>query len=71
MVPEQYRFHMTLSGSLGQRDMDNYRLLLQGFFAPALADRLSVDRVSLFYQPDSDARFKNVGSFPLARSAAD
>lgn len=67
---EEFRFHMTLTGPL---DPDLRQLCLDSLvesFAAAVEERsAAIDRLALFRQEESGARFRILGSFPLAAPA--
>ena len=56
-VFEEFRFHLTLTGSLRDSVHPTYEKVLQDYFAPDCKAALYVDGVTLFKQPAPDAPF--------------
>jgi putative phosphonate metabolism protein len=64
-VMEEYRFHMTLTGRLDEARRDNVLAMLRERFARLNLAELAIDRIALFRQDDSKARFTIIGDWPL------
>jgi putative phosphonate metabolism protein len=64
-VMEEFRFHMTLTGRLGDVRRESVLAMLRERFARLELERLAVDRLALFRQDDAKARFAIVGDWPL------
>jgi len=63
-VLDRFRFHMTLTGPLGD-DREAVRAALAAAMAPLLAEPLAVDAICRFSEGE-DGRFRLVRRFPLA-----
>jgi putative phosphonate metabolism protein len=59
-VMEDFRFHMTLTGRLGDAKREAIRTILQTRFGLLEITTLSIDRIALFRQDDADSRFRIV-----------
>jgi putative phosphonate metabolism protein len=66
-VMEEFRFHMTLTGRLGDAKREAIRTILQERFALLEITTLSIDRIALFRQDDADSRFRIVRHCALER----
>jgi putative phosphonate metabolism protein len=64
-VMEEFRFHMTLTGRLGDVRRESVLAMLRERFARLKLETLAVDRLALFRQDDAKARFAIVGDWPL------
>ena len=64
-VMEEFRFHMTLTGRLDEARRWAVLDMLRQRFAATGIDMLSVDRIALFRQDTSDARFRIIGDWAL------
>ncbi len=64
-VMEEFRFHMTLTGRLGDRRRESVLATLRERFARFHLETLAVDRIALFRQEDVRARFAVIGDWPL------
>jgi putative phosphonate metabolism protein len=64
-VMEEFRFHMTLTGRLGDIRRKSVLAILRERFAGLELQTLAVDRLALFRQDDAGARFAIVGDWPL------
>jgi putative phosphonate metabolism protein len=64
-VMEEFRFHMTLTGRLGDIRRKSVLAMLRERFARLELETLAVDRLALFRQDDAKARFTIVGDWPL------
>lgn len=56
-VMDDFRFHMTLTGSLADGFAGPVEHVLRDFFAPVLSEPLVVDGLSLFIEPEPGAPF--------------
>ena len=66
-VMEEFRFHMTLTGRLDADRRGPILEMLRKRFAGLGLYTLTVDRIALFKQDDTKARFRIVGEWALAR----
>lgn len=66
-VMEEFRFHMTLTGRLDAERRRPILEMLRGRFAARGLDTLVIDRLALFRQDETRARFRIVGEWTLAR----
>lgn len=66
-VMEEFRFHMTLTGRLDAERRGPILEMLRTRFARLGLETLAVDRIALFKQDDSKARFRIVGEWALAK----
>jgi putative phosphonate metabolism protein len=64
-VMEEFRFHMTLTGRLDETRREDVLAMLRGRFARIGVSELAIDRIALFRQADSDARFEIIGDWQL------
>jgi putative phosphonate metabolism protein len=64
-VHEEFRFHMTLSGSLPEEQRAATTAALSKAFAPRAADHFEIDALSLMKQDDSGARFRVLRRYRL------
>lgn len=55
-VAEQFRFHMTLSGALGDSDQD-FEQWLELQYSECVKEDPTLDRIALYYQPDRQSPF--------------
>lgn len=69
-LAENYRFHITLTDRLADKDRDRLAPLLRTYFQPALSVSRSLDRVALFVEPGDGRPFHILQSFKLAFSEA-
>jgi putative phosphonate metabolism protein len=69
-VMEEFRFHMTLTGRLDPARREPILAMLQERFARLGIARLAIDRLALFRQNDSAARFRIIGQWPLVATAS-
>jgi putative phosphonate metabolism protein len=65
-VAEEFRFHMTLTGSLPRERHETIVPRLRDLFAPITAAPRPIDRIALFYQADAAARFRIIAERELA-----
>jgi putative phosphonate metabolism protein len=66
-VMEEFRFHMTLTGRLDAERRGPILEMLRARFAALGLETLAIDRIALFKQDDTRARFRFVGEWALAR----
>ena len=64
-VFEAFRFHMTLSVELTEKDRTHWLAALDAAFQPALVRPFVVDRISVFHEPARDQPFQELAAFPL------
>jgi len=64
-VAEEFRFHMTLTGSLPHQRHEVIVPMLRALFAGITATRRPIDRIALFYQPDAPSRFRIIAEREL------
>ncbi|MFZ5738726.1 MAG: DUF1045 domain-containing protein [Pseudomonadota bacterium] len=67
-VMDEFRFHMTLTGSLDPARHDELLALLRATFAATGIDRIAIDRIAVLRQDARGERFKSIAQFEL-RSA--
>lgn len=65
-VMEQFRFHMTLTNRLSAEERDEVLHAARDWFAPALPERLLLDRLVLFEEPEPGAPFIRCADYPLS-----
>lgn len=75
-VFEEFRFHMTLTGALSERDQTRFFSALSNAYQSIAARNLELDALSLMRQSNSASRFEVVGRYVLrgsgtARSVVD
>ncbi|APG07927.1 putative phosphonate metabolism protein [Bradyrhizobium elkanii] len=66
-VMEEFRFHMTLTGRLDAERRGPILEMLRARFAALGLETLVIDRIALFKQDDTRARFRFVGEWALAK----
>ncbi|AND92824.1 MULTISPECIES: DUF1045 domain-containing protein [Bradyrhizobium] len=66
-VMEEFRFHMTLTGRLDAERRGPILEMLRTRFASLRLDTLAIDRLALFRQNETKARFRIIGEWALAR----
>jgi putative phosphonate metabolism protein len=66
-VMEEFRFHMTLTGRLDAERRGPILEMLRARFAALGLETLAIDRITLFKQDDTRARFRFVGEWALAK----
>lgn len=66
-VMEEFRFHMTLTGRLDAERRGPILEMLRTRFASLRLDTLAIDRLALFRQAETKARFRIIGEWALAR----
>lgn len=64
---EEFRFHMTLTGRLDSERRGPILEMLRGRLAVLGLDTLTIDRIVLFKQDDTEARFHIIGEWALTR----
>lgn len=65
-VAEEFRFHMTLTGSLPRQRHEKIVPMLGALFADITATPRPIDRIALFYQPDAASRFRIIAERELS-----
>jgi hypothetical protein len=68
-VLEQFIFHMTLTDRLVDGDRDAVIAAATEWFAPVLEKPVTVDRLTLFHEPERGAQFVRLGDYPLLSQA--
>ncbi len=69
-VLDQWRFHMTLTGSVPEAHAGTIGEFLSRWFEPALREPLWVTDLCLFLEEESGREFRLGARFPLARPAS-
>ncbi|MDB5623388.1 MAG: hypothetical protein JWR39_1951 [Devosia sp.] len=64
-VFEEFQFHMTLTGPLGEADRHPVLAAAQSWFAPVLGTPVVLDRLALFVEPAPGEPFRRVADYPL------
>jgi putative phosphonate metabolism protein len=64
-VMAEFRFHVTLSGSLEPASLDRLETLLAPLVVPFTTAPLAIDELALFEQATADAPFRLTQRFPL------
>ncbi len=64
-VEEEFRFHMTLTDRLVATDRLAVIAAAEAWFTPALPQKLWLDRIALFHEPEAGAPFRRIADFPL------
>jgi len=64
-VMDDFRFHMTLTGTVGAERRDQLVALLRARFAALDVREFAVDRIAVFRQDDADSRFRVLAHFGL------
>lgn len=64
-VAEEFRFHMTLTGSQPRERHAALVPMLKSMFAAITAAPRPIDRIGLFYQADATSRFRIIGEREL------
>jgi putative phosphonate metabolism protein len=67
-VMEEFRFHMTLTGRLESPRRDEVLAMLRQRFAALRLETLAIDRIVLFRQADTAARFRIIAQWQVARA---
>jgi len=68
-VLEEFRFHMTLTDGLPDNLQASTRADARAWFAAALDQPVSLDRLVLFHEPTPGADFVRLGDYPLGEGA--
>lgn len=68
-VFEEFRFHMTLTDRLEDKDEADIASAAATWFGPALEQPLVLDRLSLFREPDTGMPFRRIADFRLGGAA--
>jgi len=69
-VMEEFRFHMTLTDRLVASERETMLAEAQSWFANAIPEQLTLDRLSLFEEPEAGAPFVRVADYPLSTQVA-
>jgi len=69
-VADEFRFHMTLTGSLPRDRHDQLVPMLRELFAAITAAPRTIDRIALCQQADAAARFRTIAERDLAARQA-
>ncbi len=56
-VKEEFRFHMTLTGPVSEKEADRIEPALHEILAPLLASPVEIDSVAVFTEPEAGAPF--------------
>ncbi len=64
-VFEEFRFHMTLTGPVEEKDRPRIARILDEFFAPVLAEPVEIANLALFVEPEPGAPFEVHSLHPL------
>jgi hypothetical protein len=64
-VMEEFRFHMTLCDQLQPETQETMQKAAEKWMAPALGQPVLLDRIVLFHQPESGARFQRLSDYEL------
>ena len=67
-VDDEFRFHMTLTGPLSDRDLD-YVEWLKTLYGQFVTDTPCLDQIAIYSQPNRQSPFVKLLACPLARSA--
>ena len=68
-VAEEFRFHMTLTDSLGAADQAAMASAAADWFAPFIGEHLLLDRLVLFHEAEPGAPFRRLRDYPLTGDA--
>lgn len=63
---DDFRFHMTLTDRIEDKDRPKIATILDDFFAPVLTDRVEINNLALFVEPEPGAPFEVHSLHPLA-----
>ncbi|SSC71146.1 unnamed protein product [Ciceribacter sp. T2.26MG-112.2] len=69
-VMDEFRFHMTLTGPLLNRDFGRMESALAGYFEPLLGDPVEISNLALFVEKEPGAPFVVHSLHPMGRVAA-
>ncbi|AAL52288.1 MULTISPECIES: DUF1045 domain-containing protein [Brucella] len=69
-VFEEFRFHMTLTGPVEEKDRSRVERVLEEFFTPMLDDCVEVANLALFVEPEEGAPFEVHSLHPLSGGKA-
>lgn len=64
-VFEEFRFHMTLTGPVEEKQRPQVERTLNDFFAPVLEDQVEVANLALFVEPEKGAPFEIHSLHPM------
>ena len=69
-VMDEFRFHMTMTGTVGPQQMERFEQVMRRFFEPLLDRTLEVTNVALFVEAEPGAPFVVHSLHPLGRVSA-
>ncbi len=69
-VMDEFRFHMTLTGPLLNRDFGRMESVLAGYFEPLLGEPVEIGNLALFVEKEPGAPFVVHSLHPMGRVAA-
>lgn len=64
-VFDEFRFHMTLTGPVDEKQRPHVERVLDDFFAPVLDDPVEVANLALFVEPEKGAPFEIHSLHPM------
>ncbi|MGH6761768.1 MAG: DUF1045 domain-containing protein [Phyllobacterium sp.] len=64
-VHDDFRFHMTLTGPIDEKDQPGVEQILADFFAPVLDEPAEISNLALFVEPEPGAPFEIHSLHPL------
>lgn len=64
-VFDEFRFHMTLTGSLDEHRLPRVREMLEGRFSDVVGRPMPVDGIAVFHQPGSGSELRLEKRFPF------
>lgn len=62
---DQWRFHMTLTNTLAEPQLDLLKPFLSDWFAAALLDPVWVQDLCVYVEPEPGSHFNVLARFPL------
>lgn len=65
-VFEDFRFHMTLTGSIDSRIRERVERQVSVLAAPILSHPVPIDGIAVFWQPDRETPFRVIARYPFA-----
>jgi putative phosphonate metabolism protein len=68
-VFDDFRFHMTLTGRVEEKDRLRVARMLDAFFEPVLSEPVEINNLALFVEPEPGAPFEVHSLHPLAHSS--
>lgn len=64
-VFDEFRFHMTLTGPVEEKDQPHVERILHDFFAPVLDETVEIANLALFVEPEPGAPFEIHSLHPM------